>query len=60
VKEILVTQTTLMRVASQELGDSTKWVEIARLNGIVDPFIKGTTRLRLPNASNPSTGGVPQ
>ncbi|WP_076956971.1 hypothetical protein [Teichococcus deserti] len=59
MREILVTQTTLMRVASKELGDATRWVEIAKLNGIIDPFLKGTTRLRLPDPSNPSTGGVP-
>jgi phage baseplate assembly protein W len=32
---------TLQRMALRELGDAAKWMEIANLNGLVDPYITG-------------------
>lgn len=38
----------LYRVALEEYGDATAWVDIARANDLVDPQITGITELRLP------------
>ena len=46
----------LFRVAATYLGDATQWVRIAQLNAISDPWLAGTTTLRIPDR-NPGAGG---
>lgn len=39
---------TLMTVARKKLGDAGRWGEIARLNGLRDPYVPANTHLKLP------------
>lgn len=39
---------TLFRVALEELGDAEQWDRIARLNGLVDPWLTGFNELKIP------------
>lgn len=56
-KIITVSGGTLFDVAAAELGDATQWNRIARLNGLIDPFLDGMTTLRIP-AAGTSNGGI--
>ena len=56
-KIVRVSGTTLFHVAARELGDASQWDRIARLNGIVDPWIGPLTDLKIPQPGK-STGGI--
>jgi hypothetical protein len=47
-KPVRVSGTTLFHVALQELDDPLRWVEIAELNKISDPWIKELTVVYIP------------
>ncbi len=58
-RTVIVSATTLYQVASDELGDATQWTRIARLNGLVDPWIAGVVRLKIPRVDvSAGNGGV--
>lgn len=56
-KVVRVSATTLFHVAAKELGDATQWNRIARLNGLVDPWIGPETELKIPQPGT-SNGGI--
>ena len=43
-----VSGTTLFHIAEIYLGDAMRWVELAEINGLVDPWIYGITTILLP------------
>jgi hypothetical protein len=45
---ITIVSGNLYRVAADHLRDATRWEDVARLNGLDDPFVRGLTTLRLP------------
>ena len=47
-KVVWVSHTTLFQVALEELGDPLRWVEIARLNGLSDPWVTPLTQILIP------------
>ena len=47
-KSIFVSGSTLFHVAELHLGYAMRWVEIAEMNNMVDPWIWGTKRILLP------------
>jgi hypothetical protein len=49
-KIVRVSGTTLFHVAARELGSAEQWERIARLNGLVYPWIVGLVELRIPPA----------
>jgi hypothetical protein len=55
-----VSNTTLWRIAVTEFGDPLRWVEIAQLNGLIDPWVTAPTDIlippTLPKLSAPPTG----
>lgn len=56
---ITVSNDNLFAIASRELGDAAQWTRIARLNGIVDPWLTDITTLKLPKVDpNSSADGV--
>lgn len=59
MKSVLVCNTSLFRLAATYLGDATRWEEIARANGLVDPMVGALCRLVIPSASEPSSGSFP-
>ena len=49
IRELIVPAgTTLFHVAGKYLGDATKWIRIATLNGMEDPFLSETTIIKIP------------
>jgi hypothetical protein len=58
MRVVRITNTNLFRVAGDELGDATKWIGIAELNDIKDPFIGALIELKLPIASDMQGGGI--
>ncbi|WP_176559984.1 hypothetical protein [Teichococcus rhizosphaerae] len=58
-KTITVSNTTLFRVAAQQLGDARDWWRIARLNGLTDPMVVGLVTLQIPEPRANSGGGLP-
>ena len=58
MKSVLVSNTNLFRLAAIYLGDATRWEEIARANGLVDPMIGALCRLVIPEASESSSGNL--
>lgn len=60
-RTITVSSTNLFQVAADELGDALQWTRIARMNGLIDPFIVGVVELKIPTV-DPSieAGGVLQ
>ena len=47
-RAIHVSGLTLFHVAEMQLGDAMRWVELARINGMVDPWIWGVKRIMIP------------
>jgi len=47
-RSIYISGQTLFHVAERELGDAMRWVELARINGMVDPWIWGVRRILIP------------
>ena len=43
-----VSDTTLFHVAMYEFGDPLRWVEIAEINGVVDPWVVPLTNVLIP------------
>lgn len=46
---VTVSNTTLYDVAAEHLGSAVQWTRIARLNGLLDPWIVGPVTLKLPD-----------
>ncbi|MGX7707974.1 hypothetical protein [Methylobacterium sp. Gmos1] len=38
----------LFQIAAEQLGDHSQWDRIARLNGLLDPFLTGPRDLLIP------------
>lgn len=57
-KIVRVSNTTLYRVAADELGNALWWTRIALLNGLSDPWIGELTELKIPVAINGNPDGV--
>ena len=47
-RSIFVSGGTLFHVAELYLGDAMRWVELARINGMVDQWIWGAHRIIIP------------
>ena len=47
-KTVRVSNTTLFRIAEIEFGDAMQWVPIARLNGMLDPWITAQADILIP------------
>lgn len=48
---ILAQGVNLFELAANELGDARQWINIARFNGIADPFINTQTTIIIPDYS---------
>lgn len=58
MQTLTVTGGTLFDIANRFLGDANRWVDIANLNDITDPWLTGVVTLVLPsNASGESIVG---
>ena len=57
-KIVRASGTTLFNIAMLETGDPLQWVGIARLNGLVDPWITAMEEILIPPVlpSGPQTG----
>ena len=57
-KIVRASGTTLFNIAMLETGDPLQWVAIARLNGLVDPWITAMEEILIPPVlpSGPQTG----
>ena len=57
-RSIHASGTTLFHVAEMQLGDALRWVEVAHMNGMVDPWIWGVRKVLIPPvlSSAPVTG----
>ena len=56
---ITVSTGNLFHLAARYLGDATRWDEIAVLNGLTDPMIKGVMTIKIPGAAPPSFDTLP-
>lgn len=58
-KVVQVSSTTLFHVAAAQLGDATKWNQVAGLNSLLDPWIAGSiVTLSIPANNQNSNGGI--
>lgn len=55
---LTVTGGNLFQIAAVTLGDALQWINIARTNGIGDPFVTGLTILTIPGASAAFSDGI--
>ena len=57
-RTVRVSDTTLFQVAMEQLGDPLRWVELAQLNGLTDPWIVAETAIKIPPvlSTSPLTG----
>ncbi len=58
MKTISVITGNLFSIAASALGDPLQWINIARINGISDPFIYEPTQLYIPEASPAFSDGI--
>jgi len=49
--QVTVTGGTLFEIASDYLGDISRWTALAALNGIDDPWLVGVTVIALPTGA---------
>lgn len=54
----ITTTANLFAIAAQQYGDATAWLQIARANGLSDPFLPGLTTLTIPPYDPTQSGGV--
>ena len=47
-KIVRISGATLFRIAMLETGDPLQWVAIARLNGLVDPWVTAQVDILIP------------
>lgn len=47
-RSVPASHTTLFDIAMQQTGDPLQWVAIARLNGLIDPWIVGLENILIP------------
>lgn len=40
--------TTLFHIGEIHLGDAMRWVELGRINGLLDPWLHGASEILLP------------
>jgi hypothetical protein len=45
---VRVSDTTLFEIAMRQTGDPLQWASIARLNGLIDPWIVGFEEILIP------------
>jgi hypothetical protein len=57
-KTVRASATTLFEIAMRETGDPLQWVALARLNGLIDPWITGLQTILIPPVppSGPQSG----
>ena len=55
---ITVAGGNLFAIAAQQYGDATAWLQIARANGLSDPFLSGLVTLTIPPYDPTQSGGV--
>ena len=51
-----VSGTTLFHVSADYFGDASQWYRIAKLNGLLDPWIGPLTELRIPEPLKKGSG----
>jgi len=59
VKTITVVDGNLFHIAALELGDAMQWINIARANGMTDPFINHLSQIIIPSSLPIFSEGVP-
>jgi hypothetical protein len=52
---IWTSYTTLFQIAEQQFGDALRWVEIAELNGMLDPWLFQSTQVLIPPVLSTAT-----
>ena len=58
MEKITVTSGNLFQIAAVRLGDAMQWINIARTNGVSDPFISQPRQLLIPSASSVYSDGI--
>ncbi len=58
MKIVTVVGGSLYQVAAEQLGSALQWINIAKLNNLVDPFLSGQTRLLIPPFSSSFSDGI--
>lgn len=53
-RPVWVSDTTLFHISLEQMGDPLHWPEIARLNGMIDPWVTTLTEVLIPPV--PATG----
>ena len=48
----------LFEIAAKQLGSALQWINIARANGLVDPYLVGQIELVIPTASSSFADGI--
>ena len=48
----------LFEIAAKQLGDALQWINIARANGLIDPYLVGQNELVIPAASSSFADGI--
>ena len=48
----------LYEIAARQLGDALQWINIARANRLVDPYLVGQNELIIPPASSFFADGI--
>lgn len=58
MKMVTVVGGNLYQVAAEQLGSALQWINIAKLNHLVDPVLSGQTRLLIPPFSSAFSDGI--
>lgn len=58
MQEIVVIGTNLFAVAAAQLGSALQWINIARVNNLVDPMLPGQTQIIIPTYSSTFADGI--
>jgi hypothetical protein len=58
MQTITVIGGNLFQIAAAQLGSAMQWINIARTNGIKDPFLSGQNLIVIPAASTAFADGI--
>lgn len=58
MEKIICIGGNLFEIAAKQLGSALQWVNIARANGLVDPYLVGRVELVIPTPSSSFADGI--
>ncbi len=58
MRTMIVIGGNLFEIAATQLGSALQWINIAKVNGMTDPFLSGQNAIIIPEISSAFSDGI--